>query len=69
MATWIAKYQASRAAARAASDAVQIHGARGCVAGAGVDRFYRDAKVMEIIEGSAELHQVTIADDADRAMS
>jgi methoxymalonate biosynthesis protein len=66
MATWVAKYHASRAAARAAADAVQIHGARGCVPGHGVDRFYRDAKVMEIIEGSNELQQITIADDADR---
>jgi alkylation response protein AidB-like acyl-CoA dehydrogenase len=69
MATWIAKYHAARAAARAAGDAVQIYGARGCVTGASVDRYYRDAKVMEIIEGSTELHQVTIADDADRQMS
>jgi alkylation response protein AidB-like acyl-CoA dehydrogenase len=66
MATWVAKYHASRAAARAASDAVQIHGARGCTPGHRVDRFYRDAKVMEIIEGSSELQQLTIADDAYR---
>lgn len=66
MATWVAKYQASRAAARAASDTVQIHGAAGCAAGHRAGRYYRDAKVMEIIEGSTELQQVTIADDAYR---
>jgi alkylation response protein AidB-like acyl-CoA dehydrogenase len=66
MATWIAKYQASCAAARAAADAVQIHGASGCAAGHPAGRFYRDAKVMEIIEGSTELQQSTIADEAYR---
>jgi alkylation response protein AidB-like acyl-CoA dehydrogenase len=68
IATWIAKYEASRAAARSAADAVQIHGASGCAAGHAVGRYYRDAKVMEIIEGSTELQQMTIADDAFRAL-
>jgi alkylation response protein AidB-like acyl-CoA dehydrogenase len=61
MATWVAKYFASRAAAQAASDAVQLHGARGCTGDSPVARYYRDAKIMEIIEGSSELQQVTIA--------
>jgi alkylation response protein AidB-like acyl-CoA dehydrogenase len=29
-----------------------------------VERFYRDAKVMEIIEGSTQIQQMTIADYA-----
>jgi methoxymalonate biosynthesis protein len=66
MATWVAKYHASRAAARAASDTVQIHGAAGCAAGHAAGRLYRDAKVMEIIEGPTELQQTVIADDAFR---
>ncbi|HEX2086011.1 MAG TPA: acyl-CoA dehydrogenase family protein [Solirubrobacteraceae bacterium] len=66
MATWVAKYHASRAAARAAADAVQIHGAAGCAEGHRAGRLYRDAKVMEIIEGSTQLQQLTIADDAFR---
>lgn len=61
MATWIAKYFASTAAARHASAAVQIHGANGCGPDYPVARFYRDAKVMEIIEGSNEVQQLTIA--------
>jgi alkylation response protein AidB-like acyl-CoA dehydrogenase len=61
MATWIAKYFAARAAAQAASDAVQLHGAHGCTSDYPVARYYRDAKIMEIIEGSSELQQVTIA--------
>ncbi|MFL6125196.1 acyl-CoA dehydrogenase family protein [Actinophytocola sp.] len=61
-ATFMAKYFASTAASRAASDAVQIHGAAGCAPDATVARLYRDAKVMEIIEGSSEVQQVYIAD-------
>ena len=60
--TQIAKYFASCAAAKTASDAVQIHGANGCSADYPVARHYRDAKVMEIIEGSNEIQQLTIAD-------
>ncbi|GAQ51133.1 acyl-CoA dehydrogenase family protein [Streptomyces acidiscabies] len=66
MATWIAKYFASTAAARAASDAVQIHGAVGCSPDHPVQRYYRDAKVMEIIEGSTQIQQIKIAEEAYR---
>jgi alkylation response protein AidB-like acyl-CoA dehydrogenase len=61
METWIAKYFASTAAARAANDAVQIHGANGCSADYPVQRYLRDAKIMEIIEGSNQIQQITIA--------
>jgi hypothetical protein len=60
--TLIAKYFASRTAMRAAGHAVQIHGARGCSAESPVARYFRDAKVMEIIEGSNEIQQLTIAE-------
>jgi alkylation response protein AidB-like acyl-CoA dehydrogenase len=66
VATWVAKYFASRAAVRAAADAVQVHGANGCTDSYPVARYYRDAKIMEIIEGSSELQQITIADAAYR---
>jgi len=66
MATWVAKYFASTAAARHSSEAVQIHGANGCSRDYPVARFYRDAKVMEIIEGSNEIQRITIAGQADR---
>lgn len=69
MATWVAKYFASTAAARHASEAVQIHGANGCGPDYPVARLYRDAKVMEIIEGSNEIQRTTIADDAYRGVS
>lgn len=60
--TFIAKYHASTAAMRAATDAVQIHGANGCSTDYPVERLMRDAKVMEIIEGSTQIQQITIAD-------
>lgn len=66
MATWVAKYFSSTAAARHASEAVQIHGANGCGADYPTARLYRDAKVMELIEGSNEIQRLTIADEAYR---
>jgi hypothetical protein len=61
METWIAKYFASTAAAKAASDAVQIHGANGCSNAYPVQRYWRDTKVMEIIEGSTQIQEINIA--------
>ena len=59
--TSIAKYYASTTAAKIASDAVQIHGANGCSSEFPVQRYMRDAKVMEIIEGSSQIQQILIA--------
>ncbi|MDB4949106.1 MAG: acyl-CoA dehydrogenase domain protein [Gemmatimonadetes bacterium] len=58
---FVAKYFASQAATRAALDAVQIHGANGCSEDHPVERYLRDSRVMEIIEGSTQIQQVTIA--------
>ena len=60
METMAAKYFASRVAVRAANDAVQIHGANGISEEFPVGRYLRDAKVMEIIEGSTQIQQITI---------
>jgi alkylation response protein AidB-like acyl-CoA dehydrogenase len=62
METNIAKYFASRAAMKVAADAVQIHGANGCSGDFPVQRHLRDAKIMEIIEGSSQMMQIHIAD-------
>jgi len=59
--TLAAKYFASRTAMRAASSAVQIHGANGCGNEYPVQRYFRDAKIMEIIEGSSQMQQIMIA--------
>ena len=57
---WVAKYYASTLAARAAADAVQIHGANGCSEDYPVERYLRDSRVLEIIEGSTQIQQITI---------
>lgn len=61
MDTWAAKYFASRAVTKAASDAVQIHGANGCHSDFPVERYFRDAKINEIIEGTTQMHEMLIA--------
>jgi alkylation response protein AidB-like acyl-CoA dehydrogenase len=58
--TMLAKYFASRVAVEAANDAVQLHGANGLTEEYNVARYLRDAKVMEVIEGSTEIQQITI---------
>lgn len=57
----VAKYFTSRIAVQAASDAVQIHGANGFSRDYPIQRYYRDAKVLEVIEGSSQIHQMMIA--------
>ena len=59
-ATLMAKYYASRVATAVASDAVQIHGALGCSGALPIERHFRDARVLEIIEGSTQIQQITI---------
>ena len=62
--TLSAKYFASRAARQIADHAVQIHGAVGLSEEHPVQRFFRDARVMEIIEGSSEVLEILIAEHA-----
>jgi len=64
METCVAKYFASSAAYKAATDAVQIHGATGCSSDSPVQRYFRDAKIMEIIEGTSQIQQVLISNYA-----
>ncbi|HTU39219.1 MAG TPA: acyl-CoA dehydrogenase family protein [Acidimicrobiales bacterium] len=57
----MAKLKASRVAAWAASEAVQIHGGLGYMLDSDVARFYCDAKVLEIGEGTNEIQHLVIA--------
>jgi alkylation response protein AidB-like acyl-CoA dehydrogenase len=57
----MAKLKASRLAAWAASEAVQIHGGVGFMLDSPVARFYCDSKVLEIGEGTNEIQHVVIA--------
>lgn len=68
-ATWTAKYFASCRAFAAAADAIQILGARGCAPDHPANRLLRDAKVMEIIEGSTQIQQTHLARAAQQAAS
>lgn len=63
--TNLAKYAAAAGAHQASDDAVQIHGAVGCHEGSVVERLYRDARVMEIIEGSTEMQEIMIGGAAN----
>lgn len=67
--TMIAKYFAATMLARVASDAVQVHGANGCSPDYSVERHFRDAKIMQIIEGSDQMQQLAICDRALREYS
>ena len=57
----MAKLKASRLAVAAASEAVQIHGGLGYMLETPVARFYCDAKVLEIGEGTNEIQHIVIA--------
>ena len=57
----MAKLKASRLATWAASEAVQIHGGLGYMLDTPVARFYCDAKVLEIGEGTNEIQHLVIA--------
>jgi butyryl-CoA dehydrogenase len=59
----MAKLYASEVAMRAATKAVQIHGGYGCMKDYRVERCFRDAKVIEIYEGTSEIQRLIIARD------
>jgi len=56
-----AKLFASGAARRHVSEALQIHGGYGYTTEFPVERYYRDAKITEIYEGTSEIQQVIVA--------
>ncbi|HEY6780179.1 MAG TPA: acyl-CoA dehydrogenase family protein, partial [Thermoleophilaceae bacterium] len=56
-----AKLKSGRLAVRACEEAVQIHGGYGYIEEYPVCRFYRDAKILTIGEGTDEVQQLVIA--------
>jgi alkylation response protein AidB-like acyl-CoA dehydrogenase len=56
-----AKYYSTKCLKEISDAAVQILGARGCSRDFWIERFYRDSKIMEIIEGSNEMNEILIS--------
>ncbi|MFE6858374.1 acyl-CoA dehydrogenase family protein [Nocardia sp. NPDC057668] len=62
LSTIAAKYAAAAAAATVSERTVQILGAAGCAPDARAGRFFRDAKIMQIIEGAREIAEQDIGE-------
>jgi len=61
MESTIAKYYTSKIAMEITTDAVQVHGGNGCYNQFPVERLFREAKILEIIEGTSQVQQEIIA--------
>ena len=57
----MAKLFASEMRARQTAEALQIHGGYGYTKEFQVERYYRDAKITEIYEGTSEIQRIVIA--------
>jgi len=57
----MAKLMASETSSRVADMAVQIHGGYGYSKSYPVERYYRDARITRIYEGTSEIHRIVIA--------
>lgn len=57
----MAKLFASETANRASREAIQIHGGAGFLKDFPVERFYRDARITEIYEGTSEIQRIVIS--------
>jgi alkylation response protein AidB-like acyl-CoA dehydrogenase len=57
----MAKLFASEIANSAAREAVQIHGGAGYLEDFPVERYFRDARITEIYEGTSEIQRIVIA--------
>ncbi len=57
----MAKLYAAEAATRITHKALQVHGGYGYVADFPMERFYRDARITEIYEGTSEIQRLVVA--------
>jgi butyryl-CoA dehydrogenase len=62
----MAKYYASDIAVDVARKAVQIHGGYGYTKDYVIERLYRDAKILELYEGTSEIQKIVIARELTR---
>ncbi len=61
------KLFASEMVGRVADRAVQVFGGAGYVADYGIERFYRDARIFRLYEGTSQIQQIIIARELARA--
>jgi acyl-CoA dehydrogenase len=61
------KMFASEAVGRVADRAVQVFGGAGYVADYGIERFFRDARIFRLYEGTTQIQQIIIARELSRA--
>jgi alkylation response protein AidB-like acyl-CoA dehydrogenase len=57
----MAKLFAARMAGEVTDNMVQVHGGAGFVTDYPIERYYRDARAMELVEGTSQMQQVVIA--------
>ncbi len=57
----LAKWHASEAATRCANGAIQVHGGYGYLSEFHVERYWRDARICEIYEGTTEVQKMVVA--------
>jgi len=57
----MAKLFAAETAMKVATDAVQVHGGYGFIREAEVERYFRDAKITQIYEGTSQIQKLVIA--------
>jgi len=57
----MAKWMAGETGVRVTDDALQMHGGYGFINEYDIERFYRDAKIVEIYEATKEMEKITIA--------
>jgi butyryl-CoA dehydrogenase len=62
----MAKYYASSISVDVARKAVQIHGGYGYTKDYPIERIYRDAKILELYEGTNEIQKIIIARELTR---
>ena len=63
----MAKYYASEVAVRVSSEGVQVHGGYGFTKDYPAEKFYRDAKLCTIGEGTSEIQKLVISRQMLRA--
>ena len=59
----MAKLFAASTAVEAARKALQIHGGYGYMTDLPLERYYRDAKITEIYEGTSEIQRLVISNE------